>query len=73
MEKKLSISYDKEADVVYITFGEISKAVCEEIDEGGFARYDHGSHELVGLTFVNFSKKFGTIPTVLAVPTVMGT
>nr|NIR53012.1 DUF2283 domain-containing protein [candidate division KSB1 bacterium]NIR72985.1 DUF2283 domain-containing protein [candidate division KSB1 bacterium]NIS28271.1 DUF2283 domain-containing protein [candidate division KSB1 bacterium]NIT75143.1 DUF2283 domain-containing protein [candidate division KSB1 bacterium]NIU28950.1 DUF2283 domain-containing protein [candidate division KSB1 bacterium] len=35
MEKKLSISYDKEADVVYITFGEISKAVCEEIDEGG--------------------------------------
>lgn len=58
MKNKVSISYDKEADVVYIGFGEAVRAVGEEIKEGIFARYDPVSNELVGLTILNFSKKF---------------
>ena len=68
MEKKLMISYDKEADVMYLSFGEPAKAYGEEIDEGVFARYDPSSHELIGITIVNFSKKFGKKPRTLGVP-----
>ncbi|MEW5947291.1 MAG: DUF2283 domain-containing protein [bacterium] len=66
--RKISISYDKEADVVYIGFGEPVKATGEEIKEGVFARYDPVTNELVGLTILNFSKKFDTEPRELEVP-----
>jgi len=37
--KKISIAYDKKADVLYMSFGKPEKAVSEEVDEGIFARY----------------------------------
>lgn len=66
--KKVSISYDKEADVVYLSFNKPSAAEGEEIEEGVFARYDPKTKELVGLTILNFSKKFALKPTEIAVP-----
>jgi uncharacterized protein YuzE len=66
--KKIYIRYDKEADVMYLSFGEPIKAVGEEIEEGVFSRYDPETNELVGLTIVNFSKKFGPKPTEVAIP-----
>lgn len=71
MEKRVSISYDKDADVVYLVFGETTKAVAEEIEEGIFARYDSKSEELVGLTIINFSKKFSQKPRDVSVPATM--
>jgi uncharacterized protein YuzE len=68
MKKKISIAYDQEADVVYLSFGEPVPAVAEEIQEGVFARYDPQTEELVGLTVTNFSKKFGVEPKELSVP-----
>ncbi len=68
MEKRISISFDKEADVMYLNFGEPVKAEGEEIEEGVFARYDPKSKKLVGLTVVNFSKKFGVTPKEIAIP-----
>ena len=68
MEKKISISYDKEADVIYLSFGEPVKAEAEEIAEGVFARYKPETKELVGLTITNFSKKFGIQPREVSVP-----
>jgi hypothetical protein len=68
MDKKFSISFDREADVVYLSFGEPSPAVGEEVAEGVFARYDPGSEELVGLTLVGFSKRFGVQPREVSVP-----
>ena len=47
MERKIQIAYDKEADVVYLTFADV-KAEAEEIDDGIFARYDPKTKELVG-------------------------
>ncbi len=67
MEKKVSISYDKEADVLYMSFGEPEKAEGEEIEEGVFARYA-SSGKLNGLTVINFSKKFGTSSREIKVP-----
>jgi len=72
MEKKIFISYDKEADIVYLSFGKPVKAVSEEIEEGIFARYDPNSEELVGLTILNFSKKFDVSPRELSIPVYAG-
>ncbi len=68
MQKKISISYDKEADVMYLNFDEQVEAVGEEIEEGVFARYNPKTDELAGLTIVNFSKKFGVEPRDVAIP-----
>jgi len=57
MERKIQIAYDKDADVVHITFANV-KAEAEEIDDGIFARYDPKTKELVGFTITNFSRKF---------------
>jgi len=68
MKRKISISYDKDADVVYLSFNGPSVAEGEEIEEGVFARYDPETKELVGLTILNFSKKFALEPTEIAIP-----
>lgn len=49
-------------------FGKPVKAEGEEVEEGVFARYDPKSKELVGLTVINFSKKFGAVPKEISVP-----
>lgn len=66
--QKIRISYDREADVMYLSFGEPVKAESEEIEEGVFARFDPKSKKLVGITIINFSKKFGSVPREIAVP-----
>lgn len=67
MKEKMSISYDKDADVMYIGFGEKSKGVSEEVEEGVFARYHYITGNLIGLTIINFSKKFGQKPKRIAI------
>jgi uncharacterized protein YuzE len=69
MHMNVSIAYDQEADVVYLSLGKPVPAVSEEIQEGVFARYDPETDELVGLTVTNFSKKFGIEPRELSIPT----
>lgn len=68
MDRRIVISYDHEADVMYLTFDESAKAVAKEIDEGIFARYKPKDRSLAGLTITNFSKKFGREPKGVAVP-----
>lgn len=65
---KIRISYDKEADVVYLSFGEPVEAESEEIEEGVFARFDPKTKKLVGVTIINFSKKFGAKPREIKIP-----
>jgi len=67
MERKILIAYDKDADVVYITFADV-KAEAEEIDNGIFARYDPKTKELVGFTIINFSRKFAKRPKEITIP-----
>ena len=67
MNKKISISYDREADVVYLIFKR-TKAEAEEISEGVFARYEPGTKELAGITILNFSRKFTKEPSAVSVP-----
>jgi len=56
--KKIEIDYDKEADVMYISFGKPREAVTEEIGNVG-VRKDEKTGEIVGLTIIKFMKTFG--------------
>lgn len=60
MGKRIIMSYDKDADVMYFSFGKPRKAVSEELGGGVVARYDPASKALVGFTVINFSKRFAT-------------
>ena len=61
MEKdRIVMSYDKDADTVYISFGKPRKAISEEIDPYVIVRRDPKTKEMVGITITNFSKYFET-------------
>ncbi len=57
MLKKVSFDYDEQADVMYISFGEPKKAIVEEKGNVGI-RIDEKTHEIVGLTILEFLKTF---------------
>ena len=60
MEKgKLIISYDKEADVAYLSFGKPQPSVSEEVDDYVLVRRDPKTNEIRGVTITNFSRCFG--------------
>ena len=61
MEKeKIVMSYDRDADTVFISFGNPKKAVSEEVDPYVVVRRDPETREMVGITITNFSKYFET-------------
>lgn len=50
--KQVSWEYDKEADVLYISFGKPQPALSMDMGSGIVARYLEKSNELVGFTIV---------------------
>lgn len=54
---KLMMSYDKDADVLYISLGRPVKAVGRELDNGVVERFDPKSKRIVGFTIIGFSKR----------------
>jgi len=55
--KNIIMSYDKEADVLYVTLGKPAKGVGREISSGIIKRTDPKTKKVVGFTVVGFSKK----------------
>jgi uncharacterized protein YuzE len=51
--------YDKEADVLYISFGEPKPAEGIDIGDGTILRIDPETEKIVGLTILQFSKRTG--------------
>lgn len=45
-------SYDAEADVLYIAFGQPRPAVSEDVGEGVIVRFDEATGQLVGITLI---------------------
>jgi uncharacterized protein YuzE len=60
--------YDREGDVLYLTFGEPRPAVSEEVEEDVLVRVDSTSGEVVGLTILNLSARFGSIDAPQTIP-----
>lgn len=61
MEKnKLIVSYDKEADVFYLSFGEPKQSVTEELDDHVLVRRDPKTGDLTAITITNLNEYFET-------------
>jgi uncharacterized protein YuzE len=59
MEKsKLVVSYDKGADVFYLSFGEPRPSVTEELDDHVLVRRDPKTRDITGLTITNLTTYF---------------
>lgn len=55
---QLTVSYDKDADVLYITEGHPREAVGEMMDDGVIVRRDSKTKEVIGFTIVDFMEHF---------------
>jgi len=58
--KQVSWEYDKEADVLYISFGKPQPALGLDLGSGIVARYLDKSHKVVGFTIVGLKNVLKT-------------
>ena len=56
--KKMSFSYDKQADVLYLSVGKPRKSITREMEDGILLRFDPKSKEITGLTILDFEARF---------------
>jgi uncharacterized protein YuzE len=59
---ELKMSYDRDADVLYCSFGEPQEAISVEADDGIIVRRNPETNEIVGYTIINFFKRFADRP-----------
>ena len=59
-KQALNIDYDKDADVLYISFGKPRPAISIETNEGDFVRVDAYTDKIVGVTIIDFKEKYIT-------------
>jgi len=57
-KNRLIVSYDKEADVFYLSFGEPKTSVTEELDDYVLVRRDPQTHDVTGITITNLTEYF---------------
>ena len=55
---QLTVSYDKDADVLYITEGRPRKSIGEMMEDGVIVRRDPKTREVLGFTIVDFMDHF---------------
>jgi len=56
--KKLSYTYDRGNDILYLSFGAPRPSYCDDVSEGVLARYDMETDELTGYTIIDFRKRY---------------
>lgn len=66
--EKMNLFYDKKGDVLYISIGSPRKAVSQEMDDDILLRLDTETHEVVGLTVLNFVERFSDLDQPQPVP-----
>ena len=69
--QELKFKYDRDADVLYCSFGEPRPALSVEVSHGVVVRHDPETEEVVGFTVVDFFKRFAERPEE-AVPVPLG-
>lgn len=60
MEKMMQLAYDQEGDVLYLSIGDPRPAISEELGDDVLLRVSIDTGEVVGLTILNFSSRFGS-------------
>jgi uncharacterized protein YuzE len=56
--RKMSFSYDRKADVLYLSVGKPKKSISREIEDGILLRLDQKTKEITGLTIIDFEARF---------------
>jgi uncharacterized protein YuzE len=65
---QITVAYDKEADVLYMSEGQPRETICQMLDGGVIIRKDPSSKEVIGFTIVDFISHFNkSIPQVIPV------
>jgi len=57
-KNKLIVSYDKDVDVFYLSFGEPNASVTEELDDYVLVRHDPKTRDVTGITIANLTDYF---------------
>jgi uncharacterized protein YuzE len=66
----MKISYDPDGDVLYCSFGDPREGLGVEVGKGMIVRLDPETDDIVGVTVLDFSKRFRDEPdNFLSVPT----
>jgi len=60
--QELKLKYDRDVDVLYCSFGEPRPAISVEVEDGVIVRHDPETEEVVGVTIVDFFKRFAEHP-----------
>lgn len=60
MDKVTQLFYDAEGDVLYLSIGEPRPAILQEVGDDVLLRIDPDTGEIVGLTVLNLSSRFGS-------------
>jgi uncharacterized protein YuzE len=50
--------YDKDVDILYISFGNPKKAICHELEDGELIRLDPFTDEIVGITIMDLEERY---------------
>jgi uncharacterized protein YuzE len=58
MEKRLRMFFDKEGDVLDISIGDPREAISKEVGGDILIRVDPKTNEVLGITILNFEKRF---------------
>lgn len=68
MDKVTQLFYDREADVLYLSIGEPRRAISREIGDDVLLRVDPETDDVVGLTIMNLSSRFGELESPQSIP-----
>ncbi len=60
--EELQMNYDPQGDVLYCSFGSPREAIGVEREEGVIIRLDPETNDVIGVTIVDFSKRFQKHP-----------
>ena len=58
MEKRLKMFFDKEGDVLDISIGGPREVISKEVGDDILIRVDPKTSEVLGITILNFEKRF---------------
>ena len=68
MAKRLRFFFDRDADILYLSVGKPRPAISKEVGDDILVRVDPKSHQVVGCTILNLTKRFGKMKTAESLP-----
>lgn len=61
MDKMPQLFYDAESDVLYLSIAQPRPAITQELVDDVLLRVDPETSEIIGLTVLNLSSRFGSV------------